>query len=181
MMSPRGFLALCVAAPLAAAFPGCPKTALAQPAGAPAPVQSLDATRFLNLAYSSSAMQARASELAATRDTRPEARSFAQTMLEFRRGLASKLDGLARERNLTPPTALEFEHQTILENLQPLDALELSRRYAEVETQALEQELTIYRAAPAADERIQGLAKETAPKLQELFDQAKRVRQTLGP
>ena len=84
-----------------------------------------------------------------SRDTRPEARSFAQAMLEFRRALGSKLEGLARERNLKLPTVLEFEHQTVLENLEPLDALELSRRYAEVEMQALEQELQIYGAAPA--------------------------------
>ena len=154
---------------------------LAQPTGAPAPVQSMDATRFLSLAQSSSTMQARASEHVASRDTRPEARSFAQAMLEFRRALGSKLEGLARERSLKLPMVLEFEHQTILDNLEPLDALELSRRYAEFEIQALQQELLIYRAAPASDESLRAFASDTAPRLQQFLDQAKHTRQTIGP
>src|SRR3954469_5281354 len=119
--------------------------------------------------------------LVVSRDTRPEARALATAMLEFRRALGAKLDGLARERNLTLPTALEFEHQTILENLEPLDALELSRRYAEVETQALEQELLIYRAAPASDESLRAFASDTAPRLEQLLDEARRTRQAIGP
>jgi len=141
----------------------------------------MDATRFLSLAQSSSAMQARASELVTSRDTRPEARSFAQAMLEFRRALGSKLEGLARERNLKLPTVLDFEHRTILENLEPLDALELSRRYAEVEIQALEQELQIYRSVPASDESLRAFANDTAPKLQQRLDEARRARQAIGP
>ena len=179
MMLPLS-LALCAALALSAVVLSHPERALAQAAGAPAPVQGVDASRFLFLAHSSK-MQARASELAASRDTRPEARAFARAVLEFRRALGSRLEGLARERNLTLPTALEFEHQTILENLEPLDALELSRRYAEIETQALEQELQIYGAAPSSDEKVQALANETAPKLHELLAEAKRARQSLGP
>src|SRR3954471_18268133 len=179
VMMRRSSFALWAALALGSMVPGHPERPLAQAAGAP--VQGVDAARFLSLAHSFNAMQARASELVASRDTRPEARSLATAMLEFRRALGAKLDGLARERNLTLPTALEFEHQTILENLEPLDALELSRRYAEVETQALEQELLIYRAAPSSDEKVQALANETAPKLHELLAEAKRTRQSLGP
>ena len=180
MMLPLS-LALCAALALSAVVLSYPERALAQAAGAPAPVQGVDASRFLFLAHSWNAMQARASELVASRDTRPEARAFARAVLEFRRALGSRLEGLARERNLTLPKALEFEHQTILENLEPLDALELSRRYAEIEIQALEQELQIYGAAPSSDEKVQALANETAPKLHELLAEAKRARQSLGP
>ena len=102
-------------------------------------------------------------------------------MLELRRALASRLEALAGERGLTLPTALEFEHQAIIENLEPLDSLELSPRYAEVEVQALEQELGIYRAATASDEAIRALVNETLPKLQERLDEARRARQSLGP
>jgi len=150
---------------------GClihPLRALAQVASTPTPVQGIDAS-------------VRASELVAARDTRPEARSFAQGMLELRRALAPKLEGLARERGLTLPTVLEFEHQAIIENLEPLDSLELSRRCAEVEVQALEQELGIYRAVPASDEAIRVLANDTVPKLEERLDEAQRARQSLGP
>ena len=141
----------------------------------------MNASRFLSLAQSSNALQTRASELVTSRDTRPEVRSLAQAMLEFRRGLSSTLEGLARERKLKPPTVLEFEHQAVLENLEPLDALELSRRYAEVEIQALEQELQIYRAAPASDESLRAFANDTAPKLQQHLEDARRARQAIGP
>jgi len=174
-------LAFRAALALGIAVLGHPERALAQVAGAPAPAQGVDASRFLFLAHSSNAMQARASELVTSRDTRPETRSFAQAMLEFRGALGSKLEGLARERNLQLPTVLEFEHQTILENLEPLDALELSRRYAEVEAQALEQELQIYRSIPASDESLRAFAGDIAPRLQQLFEEAKRTRQTLEP
>ena len=180
-MMRRTSLALWTALALSAAVLSHPARALAQAASTPAPMQGLDASRFLSLAHSSNAMQTRASELVASRDTRPEARSLANTMLEFRRALGPRLEGVARERSLTLPTALELEHQTLFENLEPLDALELSRRYAEVELQALEQELLIYRAAPTAEEKIQVLANETAPKLQELLEEVKRARQSLGP
>jgi putative membrane protein len=179
VMMRRSSFALWAALALGSMVPGHPERALAQAAGAP--VQGVDAARFLSLAHSFNAMQARASELVASRDTRPEARSLATAMLEFRRALGAKLDGLARERNLTLPTALEFEHQTVLENLEPLDALELSRRYAEVEVQALPQELQLYRAAPASDESLRALANDTAPKIQQLLDDAGRTRQSLGP
>jgi putative membrane protein len=181
VMMHRSSLALWAALALGSMVPGHPERALAQAADASAPVQGVDAARFLLLAHSSNAMQARASELVASRDARPEARSIAQAMLEFRRALSAKLDGLARERNLALPTALELEHQTILENLEPLDALELSRRYVEVELQALQQELQIYRVAPASDEGLRTLANETAPKIQQLLDDARRTRQSLGP
>ena len=178
-MMHRSSLALWAALALGSMVPGHPERALAQAAGVP--MQGLDAARFLSLASSFNAMQTRASELVASRDTRPEARALATAMLEFRRTLGPKLDGLARERNLAPPTALEFEHQTILENLEPLDALELSRRYAEVEVQALPQELQLYRAAPASDESLRALANDMAPKIQQLLDDAGRTRQSLGP
>src|SRR4051812_8016861 len=92
----RRLSAWCAVAALGAAIMGHPGRALAQSPGPSAPVQGLDAPRFLSLARSSSAMQARASELVASRDTRPEARSFAQTMLEFRRARSEARGARAR-------------------------------------------------------------------------------------
>jgi putative membrane protein len=70
----------------------------------------------------------------------------------------------------------------ILENLQPLDSLELSRRYAEVQVQALEQELQNYAAAESSlDEWVRTFARDTRPRLQELLDEARRLRQAIAP
>ena len=100
----------------------------AQP-GAPAPVpRPPDAETFVGVAHSSAVVQARAAELVASRETRPEVHSFAQKMVEFRRGQIARLEDTARQKNVPVPTQLQFEHRLILENLEPLDSLELSRR-----------------------------------------------------
>jgi cytochrome c-type protein NapC len=46
----------------------------------------------------------------------------------------------------------DFEHRKVVENLEPLDYLALSRRYAEVRIQALEQEIRGYDAAEQASD-----------------------------
>jgi putative membrane protein len=150
---------------------------MAQPAPAPSNVET-----FLRLAYSSTVLQARAAELAATRDTRPEVRAFARRMVEFRREQGAKLLAVARERQLAVPPVPEFEHRIVLENLEPLDFLALSRRYAEVQVQALEQEVQGYAGGEGSpDEWVRTVARDTRPRLQQLLEEARQVRQAIGP
>ncbi|HEX8664296.1 MAG TPA: DUF4142 domain-containing protein [Beijerinckiaceae bacterium] len=151
-------------------------------APATAPARTLGTADFLRLAHSSAALQARAAELAATRDTRPEARAFAQRMVAFRREQIPRLEGAARANGLPVSSILDFEHQAILENLQPLDQLELSRRYAEVQIQALRQELQVYDAgAGAPAEWVKPLVDELRPELQRMLEAAVRMREAVGP
>lgn len=57
-----------------------------------------------------------------------------------------------------------LEHRVVLENLEPLDDLALSRRYAEVQVQALEQEIRGYVVAGhGTDEGMKRLAAEMLP------------------
>src|SRR5215212_9315079 len=67
--------------------------------------------QILSLAFSSAMLQARAAQIAAERETRPEVRSFAQAAVEFRTEHLSRLEALARERGLTLPAVMEFEHR----------------------------------------------------------------------
>ncbi|HEX2724873.1 MAG TPA: DUF4142 domain-containing protein [Beijerinckiaceae bacterium] len=154
----------------------------AQPAAtAPAP-QAIDPATFVRVVRSLAILQARAAEHAASRETRPETRAFAQKMAAFRGEQLPKLDAVARERQVAVGAVLEFEHQVILENLQPLDSLELSRRYAELQLQALEQEIRAYGAAERApDERLRGYAAELRPRLEQLLEEARAMRQAVGP
>src|SRR4051794_30347197 len=77
---------------------------------------------------------------------------------------------------------MEFEHQVILENLELLDFLALSRRYAEVQVQALEQELQIYRAAlQTADEALSSFARQTLPQLEQQLEGARKARTAVQP
>ena len=154
----------------------------AQPAPTAPATQAVDAATFVRLARSLAVLQARAAELAASRETRPEARAFAQKMVEFRREQVPKLEAFARESQPAVPAGLEFEHQAILENLEPLDFLELSRRYAEIQVQALEQDVRAYGAAErSSDERLKGHAAELRPRLEHLLGEARTMQRAVGP
>lgn len=147
-------------------------------AQAPAP----DPQEFVRLAYSSASLQAQASQLAATRDTRPEVKSFATAAANFRTSHLQRIEAFARERGLTLPSVKNFEHQVILENLQPLDFLALSRRYAEVEVQALEQEIGIYRvAARSSQEDMKAFASQYMVELQQQLEAARKMHSDIGP
>src|SRR5919107_1628665 len=122
---------------IAPLVPGSPISAAAQNVAGDA--RPMDPGRFLAFAYSSAVLQERASALAASRDTRPEVKEFAGEMARFRGQQLVRLRAVAQERSLTLPAVEEFEHRVVLENLEPLDYLELSRRYTEVQGQALAQ------------------------------------------
>jgi putative membrane protein len=148
-------------------------------APATAPARTVGTADLLRLAHSSAVLQARASDLVASRDTRAEARAFAQGMVSFRREQIPKLEGAARANGLPVSSALEFEHQAIIENLEPL---ELSRRYAEVQIQALRQELQVYDASQSASaEWVKRLIDEFRPELQRMLDGAIQLRKSVGP
>jgi putative membrane protein len=157
----------------------------AQPAPAAPEAQAvrpLDAETFVRLAHSSAVVQARAAELVTTRDPRPETKAYAQRMVEFRQGQIPKLEAAARDHKVSVPAALSMEHRLIFENLEPLDYLALSRRYAEFQLQALDQEIQIYGgAANSPDAWLRSLAAETAPELRRLLEQAREMRQSVGP
>jgi putative membrane protein len=161
----------------ACVLPAAGQTAMPAPAAAP-----LDAASFVRLAHSSAVLQARAAQLVASREARPEARQFAQTMVAFRKEQMPRLEAFAREHQLPVPTAQIFEHQVVLENLEPLDFLALSRRYAEIQVQALEQEVRGYASADGSpDARLKTLAAETRPRLEQLLTEARQMRQVVGP
>jgi predicted outer membrane protein len=157
-------------------------------AQAPAQSSSSSQTRsptlqeFLPLAHSSATLQARAAQLAAERQTRPEVRDFAQGALEFRTGQVQRLEAFAKEHGLAVPAVKAFEHQVLLENLEPLDYLALSRRYAEFQVDALEQELRIYQAAGrGTDEALRSFAGSLLPQLEQQFADARKLREAVGP
>jgi predicted outer membrane protein len=101
----------------------------AQGQGSSAPATQthhIEPQEFVRLAYGSASFQGQAARLAASRDTRPEVKSYATAATEFRLGLLQRLEAYAKERNMPLSSAKEFKHQVILENLEPLNALELS-------------------------------------------------------
>jgi putative membrane protein len=148
----------------------------------PAEARPVDPARFLAFAYSSAMLQERASTLAASKDTRPEVKDFAREMTRFRAEQLGRLRRIAEERGLQVPKEEEFEHKVVLENLEPLDYLALSRRYAEIQVQALEQEIRGYEAAAQGpDEGMKRLAAETLGQLRTRQDAARRMEAAVKP
>ena len=174
-------LALLLGAPL----PGVILTASAQgqgASGAPAQARPIGPEDFLRLAYSSASLQAQAAQLASSRETRPEVKSYATAAVEFRKGLLQRIEAFARQSNMKLPSVKEFEHQVIIENLEPLDYLALSRRYSEVQVQAVEQELTIYQAASqSSDQGVKSFATQVLTELQQQRDGARRMYEAVKP
>ncbi|MEE1609827.1 DUF4142 domain-containing protein [Microvirga sp. CF3016] len=155
----------------------------AQGQGTPgAQTRPIEPQEFLRLAYSSATLQGQAAQLAASRDTRPEVKSYAAAAADFRLGLLRRIEAFAKERNLPLPSVKEFEHQVIIENLEPLDYLALSRRYAEIEQQALEQEIGIYEAARrSGSEEIKVFAEQVLPELQQRRAGAQKMYESVKP
>lgn len=171
--------AAAIAALLALGFP-VPSAAQGQAPAAEA--RPVDPGRFLGFAYSSAVLQERASKLAASKDTRPEVGAFAREMARFREGQLERLRAAARERDLGLPAEEEFEHRVVLENLEPLDHLALSRRYAEVQVQALQQEIRGYEAASqGTDGAMKQLSAEMLPQLRQRLDAARRMHGAVQP
>lgn len=154
--------------------------AAAQNPAADAP--PVDPGRFLGFAYSSAVLQERASALVISKDTRPEVKDFARGMARFRGQQLDRLRAVAQERGLRLPMDEEFEHRVALENLEPLDYLALSRRYAEVQVQALGQEIRGYEAAEQGkDEGMKRLATEMLPHLRQRLEVARRMHDGVKP
>jgi putative membrane protein len=161
-----------------------PLPAHAQPAPADPSqraIQPLSAETFVRLAHSSAVIQSRAAELAATREAQPEAQAFAQRMVEFRKDQIPRLEAAARDNTVAIPTMPMVEHRLILENLEPLNYLALTRRYAEFQLQALQQEMQIYESALGGDSWVGNFALETSPALARLLEEARAMREKVGP
>ena len=117
-----------------------------------------------------------------SKDTRPEAKEFAQAIAAFRLEQIARLQEVARAENVTLPEDKQLGHQVVLENLEPLDFLALSRRYAEIQVQVLKQEILGYQAAERSSDEVPiRLAVETLPQFQDRLDAARIMLQAVEP
>ncbi|SCY94011.1 DUF4142 domain-containing protein [Microvirga guangxiensis] len=179
----KAFTSLIAASILAVALPGKIPAVLGQGTTS-APVQSrpIEPEEFLRLAYSSASLQGQAAKLAASRETRPEVKAYATAASDFRAGLLQRIEAFAKDRSMPLPSVKEFEHQVIIENLEPLDYLALSRRYAEIQVQAIEQELKIYQAASQSPrQEIKSFAEQILPELQRQQEGAQKMYEAVRP
>ncbi|WP_336491310.1 DUF4142 domain-containing protein [Methylobacterium nigriterrae] len=138
--------------------------------------------RFVEAAYASALFQARISGIAAAKDVRPGIKALAERVRDFRKAQLPELAQLAKASGVEVHDTLDRELRSIVENIEPLDYLALSRRYAEVETQALEKEINAYEdVARAGPQPVQDYAAATLEKLRELRKAAKDGLAAVAP
>jgi hypothetical protein len=109
------------------------------------------ASRFIEAAYASALFQAQISRITAAKDPRPGIKALAERIRDFRASQVPELARLAETTGVGVRNTLDLELRSIVENIEPLDYLALSRRYAEVETQALGREIAAYENASRSD------------------------------
>jgi hypothetical protein len=77
---------------------------------------------------------------------------------------------------------MSLEHRAVLNGLTLLDGLELARRYAETQTQALDQALALYGAAAGQEEDpgLKALAADLLPRLQQQAQAARAAQKAVS-
>ena len=75
-----------------------------------------------------------------------------------------------------------FEQRVILQNLEPLNFLALSRRYAEMQVEGLEFELLTYeKTAVLADAALKAFVAEWQPQLTQQLANARKMQDSFRP
>ncbi|SOR32471.1 conserved exported protein of unknown function [Methylorubrum extorquens] len=127
------------------------------------------ASRFIESAYASAVFQARISRITAAKDPRPGIKALAERVHDFRAAQLPELARIAEAIGVGVRDMLDLELRSIVENIEPLDYLALSRRYAEVEVQALSREIVAYENAARSEvQEIRDYAAATLGKLRDL-------------
>jgi putative membrane protein len=175
-------LGLLLAAAFLAATP-----ARGQETGGAAPsagsLKALDPQSFVALAASLAMFEIEAGGHAMQRSDKPELVALARDTVGLQSQILERLRPAAQERGLTLPSAMSLEHRAVLDGLAPLDGVELARRYAQAQTQAMDQALALYGAAAGQDEdpELKTLAADLLPRLQQQAQVARSAQEAVLP
>ena len=140
------------------------------------------AQRFVEAAYATAVFQARISAIASSKDTRPGIKALAERVRDFRAAQVPELARLAKASGIEVHDTLDLELRSIVENIEPLDYLALSRRYVETQTQALDKEIAAYEdAVRSGPPLVRDYAKSALETLRDLGKASREERAAVGP
>ena len=152
-------------------------TAQSEPAPAPMPAR-ISAADFVTKVAMSDMYEVQASRLAVRRAGNAQIRSFAQTMIHDHTATTTQLRGLVRGHDDLPlPTALDQQHQDMINELTNANAAEFDQKYVDQQTHAhqdAESLLTGY-ARDGDNADLKNFASETAPKVQHHLDMVRTL------
>ena len=140
-------------------------------AAMPAPQDVKTATNFVPMAAVSNSFEIESSNLALTKSTNEDVRSFAQRMLADHSDAAMKMKQAveASKTGLSVPTGLDARHQTMLDQLSAADDSEFDAAYIAMQQKAHDEAVTLFTAYSknGEDGPIKSFAADTLPTLEE--------------
>ena len=178
---PRTILALSTALALIAApafaADSKPSRSGGHPGAADASSVSKVGHDFLNKAAMTDMAEKKMAQLALDKASGGQVKSYAQKMIHDHTQTSQKLMPIASGDGVTPPSALDKEHQATFQRLEGLSGAAFDREYMQVQVQAHQKAIDLYQSAAeqADDKEIQNFAKATLPTLKQHLADARQV------
>ncbi len=156
-------------------------------ASAPAAPQMPGVTRvstqdFINKAAISDMFEVQAGQLAQTRGGNDAIKNFARQMVTDHRATASAMQAALHGQDglPPPPTALDQDHQNMLNELRNAGAAEFDQKYVDNQTHAHQDALNLMQdyAQNGDNATLRQFASETAPKVQHHLDMIRQIDQS---
>jgi putative membrane protein len=136
--------------------------------------------QFLTQAIHSGLAEVELSRLARDRTDNAQVRSFAQQMIDEHYNANRQLTTLAEAQEVTVPTSMDSEHQTIHQQLSQLSGTSFDREYMAGQIRDHETAVALYTQQAATDtDQVAELAEELLPKLRQHLAMARRINASL--
>ena len=167
-----------VAALLASALAG-PVTAQAAASSAMSGASAASDATFVKKAVTSDMYEIQASQLAQTKATSADVKSFASRMITDHTKTSDRLKAiLASKSGLKPPTALDATHRGLLNRLRSASGSSFDHLYVQQQVGAHQQAVMLFTSESqnGKDSDLKNFASETLPTLQQHLTMAQQLQ-----
>lgn len=164
--------------PVAACSSNNPPPMTAMPASMTMPAVSEADTAFAVAAANSDMTEIQTSQMALQKARRPAVKQYAQMMIDEHQRSTQRLMGIAQGKGMVLPTALDAQHQQMVDQLGPVPAgPRFDREYLRGQVMAHQQTLaTMQRyAANGTDPELKAFASDMAPVVANHLQMAQRL------
>lgn len=140
-----------------------------------------DDAEFAVKAANGGMVEVELAQLAATKATSQEVKTFAQMMMTDHTKANDELKSLATQKNITLPTTMSDESRKDVTRLSELTGTEFDKEYISFMVEDHEDDVESFgkAASDAKDAEIKAFAAKTLPTLQSHLDMAKRTKETV--
>lgn len=179
----RGTLAALLLSAAACGQTATTPTETATEAPAPAPqtpvINQVSTQDFIQKAAMSDMFEVQAGQLAQTRGGNAAIRAFARQMVQAHTATTAAMKAALQGQSglPAPPTALDQDHQNMLNDLRNASAAEFDQKYIDNQTHAHEDALNLMNgyAQTGDNAALKAFATDTAPKVQQHLDMVRQL------